>query len=125
MDWEEPVLTFVLFILFIYTTIKINAEYAFCCPIFIILALFSKSLIDRKSGLYKKNWIENGLGPGSGISEKIDIEKHQPVAVLRVAVVGFRNLPSFLPEPSTSATATKSLSLTNSQTVTQTGKIKK
>ena len=91
MDWENPLQTFILLIIFVYTTLKIDAEYALCCPIFVILVLFTKSLIDRKSGQFRKHWVEEG-----NISKSSNTDKYQPVGVLRVAVVGFRNLPSFL-----------------------------
>ena len=91
MEWENPLQTLFLLIAFVYTTLKIDAEYALCCPIFVILVLFTKSLIDRKSGQFRKYWVEER---NNGKSSSAD--KYQPVAVLRVAVVGFRNLPSFL-----------------------------
>ena len=91
MEWENPLQTLFLLIVFVYTTLKIDAEYALCCPIFVILVLFTKSLIDRKSGQFRKYWVEER---NNGKSSSTD--KYQPVAVLRVAVVGFRNLPSFL-----------------------------
>ena len=91
MEWENPLQTLILLIAFVYTTLKIDAEYALCCPIFVILVLFTKSLIDRKSGKFRKYWVEEGNFGKSSIPDK-----YQPVAVLRVAVVGFRNLPSFL-----------------------------
>ena len=91
MEWENPLQTLFLLIVFVYTTLKIDAEYALCCPIFVILVLFTKSLIDRKSGQFRKYWVEEGNFGKSSIPDK-----YQPVAVLRVAVVGFRNLPSFL-----------------------------
>ena len=91
MEWENPLQTFLLFILFIYTTLYINAEYAFCCPIFIILTLFTKSYIDRKAGRFQKYWIENEY------SSHTNNEKHEPLAIMRLAVVGFRNIPSLLP----------------------------
>jgi hypothetical protein len=91
MEWENPLQTLFLLIAFVYTTLKIDAEYALCCPIFVILVLFTKSLIDRKSGQFRKYWVEEGNFGKSSIPDK-----YQPVAVLRVAVVGFRNLPSFL-----------------------------
>ena len=94
MEWENPLQTFLLFILFIYTTLYINAEYAFCCPIFIILAVFTKSFTDRKSGKFRKYWVENGN------SSSPNNEKHEPVGTIRVAVLGFRNIPSLLPEHS-------------------------
>ena len=91
MEWENPLQTFLLFILFIYTTLYIDAEYAFCCPIFIILTLFTKSYIDRKTGKFQKYWIENEY------SSPTNNEKHEPIAIMRLAVVGFRNIPSLLP----------------------------
>ena len=91
MEWENPLQTLFLLIVFVYTTLKIDAEYALCCPIFVILVLFTKSLIDRKSGQFRKYWVEDRNNGKSSSTEK-----YQPVAVLRVAVVGFRNLPSFL-----------------------------
>ena len=92
MDWEDPFLTLSLMAVFIYTTFNINAEYALCCPIFVLLALFTKSLIDRKSGKFRKRWVEDGN------SSSAPVEKYQPIAVMRIAVVGYKNLPSFLPD---------------------------
>ena len=92
MDWEDPFLTLSLLVLFVYTTFNINAEYALCCPIFVLLALFTKSLIDRKSGKFRKRWVEDGNGSIA------PVEKYQPIAIMRLAVVGYKNLPSFLPD---------------------------
>ena len=98
MEWENPLQSFLLFILFIYTTLYINAEYAFCCPIFIILTLFTKSYIDRKAGRFQKYWIENEYAALS------NNERHEPLAIMRLAVVGFRNIPSLLPIDSNQGT---------------------
>jgi hypothetical protein len=92
MDWEDPFLTLLLLLLFVYTTLYINAEYALCCPIFVILALFTKSLIDRKSGQFRKYWVEDG-----NFSKSAPESVYQPVASIKVAVVGYRHLPSSLP----------------------------
>jgi hypothetical protein len=97
MDWENPLLTFALLVLFVYTTLKINAEYAFCCPIFVILFLFTKSLMDRKSGQFRKDWVENGNFNAS-VEKNLVKRQCPPMALLRVAVIGFRHLPSSIPD---------------------------
>jgi hypothetical protein len=84
MDWEEPTFTGFLFVAFLYTTIKLNAEYALCAPIFIIVVLITKSFLNRRSGRFRKHWIEKG-----GDFE----DKFRPTAVLRISVVGIRNFP--------------------------------
>ena len=73
---------------------QVDAEYALSCPIFVALALATKAFLDRRSGQFKRFWVEHG---GGLVTEPT--EHYQPVAALRVAVVGFRHLPEMLAPP--------------------------
>jgi len=83
MDWENPPFTFAMLVLFVYFTLTINAEYALCCPLFLVVALLTESWANRHFGHYRKRWVE--------VEEDSLDYPYKPVAYLRIAVAGFRN----------------------------------
>ena len=85
MDWENKMLSLVLMLVFIWATLKINAEYALCCPLFALCLCLTLSRQRRMDGTYRRYWIAQGA--------PVPPDVHRPVALLRVAVLGFRNLP--------------------------------
>ena len=103
MDWEDPFTTGVLFVAFVWTTCRVNAEYALSCPLFVVLALVTKALLDRRSGAFKEYWVNQG---GGLVVEEEDL--YQPVLSLRIAIVGFRNLPDVHTTTTSTATTTTS-----------------
>ena len=48
MNWDDPLLTLVLFVVFIYMTLYVNAEYGLSCPLFVLVVLMTRSLHKRK-----------------------------------------------------------------------------
>jgi len=61
MNWDNIPLTIFVFFVFVYTCLYIDAEYALCCPLFIFVFLMTKSLRNRRFGLYRKHWIEKSI----------------------------------------------------------------
>lgn len=83
MDWEEPKTTLVLLVLFLYTTLWVNAEYAISVPLFIVVALMTKSWFFRYNGGFKKRIIES-----DGVAEPFS---YRPFAYLRVAICDLKH----------------------------------
>jgi hypothetical protein len=95
MNWKEPFLTFSLFIIFLYSTLKINAEYGLSCILFILVFLSTRMLIRRKLGLYKKYYIEEkyfmqSFEKNNNFDEK-NIQNFVPYAVAKINLLGFLN----------------------------------
>jgi len=108
VSWRDPWLTSMLFVLFIYTTLFIDAEYALCCPVFVLVVLMTWSLLQRRGGEFTRRWVERskgaksedfGVGLGTVPVALPPLTKQFPYAVLRIAVTGQSNFPD-------SATAT-------------------
>jgi hypothetical protein len=87
MNWDSVPITLFVFVVFVYTCLYIDAEYALCCPLFLCVYLMTRSLQRRRFGLYRKHWVEKGIP---------EEEMYRPISYLRVSVVGFRNLPKEL-----------------------------
>jgi hypothetical protein len=83
MEWKDPPSTFVILLIFLYCTIHVNAEYALSGVMFLVVALMTRSLFRRNSGQYVRHYVEKGMQP----MPQID---YRPVALIRVAVLGFR-----------------------------------
>lgn len=83
MEWEDPLYTFILLLLFVYTTLFIDSEYAISVPLFIIIVLMTQHWYHRKSGKFKRQIIERD---GS-----VDIVPYRPYLYLRMAVSDFKN----------------------------------
>jgi hypothetical protein len=80
MDWEDPLYTSVAFILFVIVTLNVNAEYALSCPIFIIVAVITRSGLRRHAGRLRKKLVE----------KEDPEESFRPLSVLRIAVVDYK-----------------------------------
>ena len=83
MEWKDPPSTFVILLIFLYCTIHVNAEYALSGVMFLVVALMTRSLFRRNSGQYMRHYVEKGIQP----MPQLD---YRPVALIRVAVLGFR-----------------------------------
>jgi hypothetical protein len=83
MDWRDPVLSGALFVLFIFASLFVDAEYGFCAPLFVLVLLQTRAYYTRKSGAFKQRWVEKG---------RPNEEPFRPLAYLRVAVREFRGL---------------------------------
>jgi hypothetical protein len=85
MEWENRLLTLSLFVVFVWATLKVDAEYALCCPLFALVVLLTLSWRRRFNGQYKQYWISRGAA--------LALTDTRPAAVLRISVLGFRNMP--------------------------------
>lgn len=83
MEWKDPPSTFVILLIFLYCTIHVNAEYALSGLMFLVVVLMTRSLFRRNSGQYVRHYVEKGIQP----MPQLD---YRPVALIRVAVLGFR-----------------------------------
>ncbi len=83
MDWENIPLTLTLLIIFLIMVFRVDAEYALCCPLFLLVILMTRSLLCRRNGLYRKKWIEKGID---------NLPDSASVSVLRIAVCDYRNI---------------------------------
>lgn len=83
VKWEDPVQTGVLLVVFVIACLRLNAEYALCVPLFVIVFLMTRSLYRRSAGELERRVIER--------PPDRDDTAYKPYAVFRVAVCGFRN----------------------------------
>lgn len=81
MNWEDVVVTSICLVVFVYTTLTINAEYALCCPAFLLVLFATLSRFRRFQGQYRRAIIENIRGPP---------DPYRPVGSLRVSVGDWR-----------------------------------
>lgn len=86
MDWQNIPLSLTLFLTFLASVFLMNAEYALFCPLFIMVVLMTRTLQKRRSGIYRKCWIEKDIDSTNAMPRS--------VAILRVAVVDFKNIHS-------------------------------
>lgn len=78
MNWKDAIFTSTMLLVFVYTTLTINAEYALCCPVFLALCLFTRAYQRRVSGAYTKETIER-MKPNN--------DPYRPIASLTLAVI--------------------------------------
>lgn len=83
MDWDDPGYTLLLLLLFTYTTIYVDSEYALSVPLFMIVLFMSRAWYFRKSGRFKKNIIEKDA--------LVESFPYRPFAYLRTAICEFKN----------------------------------
>jgi hypothetical protein len=83
MQWEDPIYTFFLLVFFVYACLRLDAEYALCVPLFLVVVLMTRSLYRRSAGELERFVIER--------PPDRDDAAYRPHAVLRVAVCGFKN----------------------------------
>lgn len=88
VEWDEPFLTLICVTAFVYCCLEINAEYALCCPLFLVILLLTSSMLRRQSGSFKMKFIT----PNKKEEIKIKTEEsyYQPYATVKLAVIGFR-----------------------------------
>ena len=84
MSWKNPVQTFVIMMLFIYCCLYVEAEYALCVPLFLLVYFFTESWINRHFGNFRTQHITPNDNP-------LDEYSYRPVSYLHLAVSGFRN----------------------------------
>lgn len=84
MEWKDPMSTLVMFLAFLYFTLKVQAEYALSGVVFILVVLMTRSYLRRRNGQYIKHYVEYGVKA----TPKFE---YKPIARLRVTVLGFRN----------------------------------
>eukprot|EP00981_Chlorochromonas_danica_P011379 scaffold3991_cov159-Ochromonas_danica.AAC.4 len=84
MSWEDPLFTLILFIIFLYCTIHIQADYQLSGVIFGIVLFMTIAFYRRKHGLYREHCIARG-------APKEPIRRYQPISYLRISVLGFRH----------------------------------
>ncbi|CAM9630849.1 unnamed protein product, partial [Phaeothamnion confervicola] len=93
MAWEDPTLTSLLLLGFVYVTALADAEYVLAVPPGCLLAYMTITWARRRDGRFVRDRIvqkaADGSGDGSGAAAV-----HQPLAQLRVAVVRGRGLVS-------------------------------
>lgn len=78
MNWKDAIFTSTMLLIFVYTTLKVNAEYALCCPVFLALCLFTRAYYRRTSGAYEKDTIGR---------MKANNDPYRPIATLTLAVL--------------------------------------
>lgn len=78
MNWKDFIFTSTMLLVFVYTALKINAEYALCCPVFLALCLFTRAYYRRVSGTYEKETIGR---------MKNNNDPYRPIATLTMAVL--------------------------------------
>jgi hypothetical protein len=81
MDWEDILFTGVCFVVFVYTTLTCKAEYALCCPMFVVVLLATIARHRRLNGHYRNALIRN---------DKRGNEMYRPLATLRIAALNWR-----------------------------------
>jgi hypothetical protein len=84
MSWEDPLSTSIIMVIFVYCCLFVEAEYALCVPLFLIVVLFTESWANRHFGRYRKRLITPTEDP-------LESYSYRPVSYLRLAVSGFRN----------------------------------
>ena len=60
ISWEDPALTGLIMIFFVFTCIYFNAEYIASLPLFILLIYMIALGIRRRSGNFKMKWVIKG-----------------------------------------------------------------
>lgn len=85
MNWDNPFLTAVLFVIFLYMVFKVDSEYGLSCPLFILVALMTRSWYLRKNGTFRQRWITK-LHIEEKSKDSILHPLHRPVAYLRLSV---------------------------------------
>lgn len=83
-EWQDPMTTFVVFLVFLYCTLKVQAEYALSGVVFALVVLMTRSWWRRRSGQYVKHYVEVGV-------KAMPKLEYKPIARMRVSVLGFRN----------------------------------
>jgi hypothetical protein len=81
MNWDDSLFTGLCFVLFVYTTLTVNAEYALCCPMFVVVVFATIARYRRMHGYYRKALLENNK-----YFDPID----RPVANLRLCLLDWR-----------------------------------
>ena len=81
MNWNEPLFTLFVFVVFVYVTLTISAEYALSPALLLVVLLFVRTWARRVTGAYTKK-----------VSEKVKIpnEPYRPLAMLRLAIVDIK-----------------------------------
>ena len=85
MNWDNPFLTAVLFVIFLYMVFRVNAEYSLSCPLFTLVVLMTRSWYLRKNGTFRNHWVTK-LHTEAQAKEKNVYPLHRPVAYLRLSV---------------------------------------
>lgn len=83
MEWKDPMSTAVMFLVFLYFTLKVQAEYALSGVMFVVVVLMTRSYLRRRNGQYIKHYVELGVKA----TPKFEFK---PIARLRLTVLGFR-----------------------------------
>lgn len=83
-EWQDPMTTFVVFLVFLYCTLKVQAEYALSGVVFALVVLMTRSWWRRRSGQYVKHYVEVGV-------KAMPKLEYKPIARMRISVLGFRN----------------------------------
>ncbi len=91
MSWEDPIYTSSLFLLFLFCTLCIQAEYLLSGIVFAWLLTMTRGLYIRKVGIYRQRCISRG--------PKEVLPAYRPVAVLKLALLGFRSNTSHMRKP--------------------------
>ena len=86
MNWDEPLLTLALFIIFLTLVLKVDAEYSLSGPMFLFVILMTRALYVRRTGKFRERWIQIS----DKNATKDDSTIHRSVAFLRLSVVSFR-----------------------------------
>lgn len=84
MSWEDPIFTLILFIIFLYCTIYIQADYQLSGVVFGIVLFMTIAFYRRKHGFYREHCIARG-------APKEANRRYQPISYLRISVLGFRH----------------------------------
>lgn len=87
MEWKDPMSTLVMFLVFLYFTLKVQAEYALSGVMFVVVVLMTRTYLRRRNGQYIKHYVELGVKA----APKFD---YKPIGRLRVTVLGFRQAES-------------------------------
>ncbi|CAM9903085.1 unnamed protein product, partial [Pylaiella littoralis] len=93
MSWENPALSSISLMAFVYLTLVANAEYLLALLPFSLLVFMTWGFLSRRSGGYVQGWIASESSTGVG-SSKATGAGFRPVGTLKVAVVRGKGLVS-------------------------------
>lgn len=83
MDWSDPIVTASLFLLFLYCTLYVRAEYSLSGVLFGFVLLMAKSWYRRYTGKFKEKYLTGYLRDAE--------QPYVPVATLRASVLGYHS----------------------------------
>lgn len=96
LNWDEPALTGLLMIIFVFTCLRFNAEYIASLPLLFLIGIMMHLWNRRRSGKFEKRWVEKERDARIQAEKKLEISYkiHRPCAKIKAMVTKGRNLRS-------------------------------